>query len=191
MRLSNITAIATLLVWGCTSAVPAADRGDGPDANEARPAGRPPGAGPPGFSPPRLRLQDTLDTDRNGKLSEAEIRAAAVSLKKLDKNEDGVLSAEEIDWPPRFARSGPGGGRRDPFGGPPGSERASGVRSFAERLLARDANRDGKIVPDELPKSMHWLIQLGDQNKDGALDDKEARALAERMGLAAGRVDSQ
>lgn len=206
--------LAAALLAGLVSASLGQGPGPVPGSDGPRPDSGPPGFGPPGFGPPgfgtpgmgprsasrSFALKDALDTDHDGKLSEAEIRTAADSLKKLDKNHDGKLNAEEIGWPLRFlgGPSGggppggpPGGGRGMPFNGPPGGDRGQGGRSFAERLMNRDANHDGKVGQDELPKSMHWLIRLGDQDKDGAVDEKESRALAERLGLAASRPDSK
>ena len=155
----------------------------------------PPGFGPPGFPRPSFALKDALDKDHDGKIAASEIRESAESLKKLDKNHDGKLDAEEIGWPPRFPGFGPGGGRPGGQGGPGGppffGDRAGASRSFAERLMGRDANHDGKVTADELPKSMHWLIQRADQNKDGAIDQQESRALAERLGIGATRPDSK
>jgi Ca2+-binding EF-hand superfamily protein len=45
-----------------------------------------------------------LDTDKNGEISAEEIANAATSLKALDKNNDGVITEEEV-------RPVPGGGR--------------------------------------------------------------------------------
>lgn len=64
------------------------------------------GAGMGMMMNPLLRA---LDTDKDGKLSAAEIAAAPASLKTLDKNGDGVLDEEELR-PPMRGR-GPEGGR--------------------------------------------------------------------------------
>ena len=54
-------------------------------------------------------LLETLDADKDGKLSQAEIDDAVAALKKLDKDGDGKLSKEEIGWPPAgMGRSGRG-----------------------------------------------------------------------------------
>lgn len=60
--------------------------------------------------PPVPPLFGALDTDRDGKISAAEIEAAPQSLVKLDKNEDGELSPREFNpqGPPR------GEGQRPP-----------------------------------------------------------------------------
>jgi len=158
-----------------------------------------PAFGPPRFGPPSFALKDALDADRDGKLSDAEIRSAAESLKRLDKDRDGKLSAEEIGWPPRFPGFPPGGGPpggRRPGGGPPGGGpgfpfggREQAGRSFAERLLGRDANQDGKLTKEELPRSMHFLIGLADLDKNAAIDKKEAERLASQFGLEASQRD--
>jgi hypothetical protein len=157
-----------------------------PEAPSPKPDDRGPGFGPPPFGPLPFALLEALDTDGDGKLSAAEIKAAVTALKKLDKNQDGRLDAEELGWPPRFPGMpggggppgfGPRGGRGGPFG--------SNSRSFAQRLMARDANGDGQVTKEELPKSMQFLIPRGDLNHDGALDAKEAEHLAKKLGLDA------
>jgi hypothetical protein len=58
------------------------------------------------------------------------------------------------------------------------------VDDIVERITAFDKNKDGKVTKDELPERMHHLIELGDTNKDGALDRDGIRKLATK--LAAG-----
>jgi Ca2+-binding EF-hand superfamily protein len=60
-------------------------------ANRRRMAGA--GGPPPGSLPVVFAL---LDTDRNGELSTSEIVAAGSVLLKLDRNDDGKLSPEEV-----------------------------------------------------------------------------------------------
>ena len=47
-----------------------------------------------------------------------------------------------------------------------------------ERLMGFDKNQDGKLIKDELPERLQPMIERGDQNKDGALDNDEVRNLA-------------
>ena len=48
-----------------------------------------------------------LDTDEDGELSKSEIKNAAKSLRKLDKNKDGQITADEVR--PNFPQGrGPG-----------------------------------------------------------------------------------
>lgn len=159
---------------------------------------------PRGFGPPVFALQEVLDTNQDGNLSSDEIKAAPASLKKLDKDGDGKLSAEEIGWPPRRPdgmqggrgrpggmqggpggpggpdgmQGGPGGMQGGP-GGPFGGEAAG--RSFAERLMNRDADGDGQVTAKELPKSMRLLIPLCDTNKDNAINRDEAEQFEQRL----------
>jgi hypothetical protein len=66
-------------------------------------AGQQPWPGPPrgqpfpGWAPP-LVLR-TLDTDGDGRLSAQEIEQAAAALKRLDRNEDGELTGDELSIP--------------------------------------------------------------------------------------------
>lgn len=80
------------------------------------PQGRGPAAGRGGAGACRW-----LDTDSDGVLSTAEMTNAADSLRKLDRNGDGAVTADEIRPGGGFGRgqgAGQGGGRRGP-GGPP------------------------------------------------------------------------
>jgi hypothetical protein len=153
------------------------------------------GRGPDGDGPqtfqfggPPFALRDALDKDRDGKLSSDELKTASESLKSLDRNSDGKLDAEEIGWPPQFGRGRGGrGGRGGGFGrGGFGGRGGGAPVNFAERILSRDANADGKITADELPRSMRRVVELADENKDGAIDEQEAQQFAKRYG-AAGR----
>lgn len=68
-----------------------------------------PGSGnaPPAFGQPQpLSLQRALDTDRNGTISATEIEQAATALKRLDRNQDGKLTGEELQSSP--GNAGPG-----------------------------------------------------------------------------------
>jgi hypothetical protein len=133
------------------------------------------------FGGPSFALRDALDKDRDGKLSADEVKAATESLKSLDRNNDGKLDAEEIGWPPQFGRRGGRGGR----GGFGRGGRGGGAPvDFGQRILSRDANADGKITADELPRSMRRVIELADKDKDGAIDDAEAQQFAKQYGSA-------
>ena len=57
--------------------------------------------------------------------------------------------------------------------------------------MSRDANGDGKVTKDELPKSMHFLIRLADTNNDGAIDKSEAEQLAKQLGIDADQGPSR
>jgi hypothetical protein len=142
------------------------------------------------FGPPGFALQEALDKDRDGKLSADEVKAAAESLKALDRNSDGKLDAEEIGWPPQFggfpgAGRGRGGrgGRGGGFGpGGFGGRGGAAPAEFSKRIMSRDANSDGKVSADELPRSMQNVLQFADQNKDGSIDEAEAEKFAQRYG---------
>lgn len=84
----------------------------GPRDGEGR--GRRPG-------PPPNPLMMALDTDKDGEISEKELSKAVAALKKLDKNDDGKLSGDEIHppRPPRDGDRGRGEGARRPEGDRP------------------------------------------------------------------------
>jgi len=124
---------------------------------------------------PAFPLLETLDADKDGKLSKEEIDGAVAALKKLDKDGDGKLSKEEIGWPPAgMGRGGPG---MMGFGGPgfgPGGFGGGPGGNPVERLMSNDKNGDGKVTKEELPDPMQPMLERADTNKDGAIDKTEA-----------------
>lgn len=110
-----------------------------------------------------------LDTEKDGKISAAEIAASATSLKTLDQDADGQLTHEEIR-PPRPARpEGAGENRPErpdrPEGPPPGM-------TPPPIIVALDADQDGVISAAEIEGAPAALAKL-DQNNDGELTRDE------------------
>lgn len=158
--------------------------------------GRGPG-GPGGEGgPPPHPIVEAIDADRDHELSSQEIDGAAAALKKLDRNNDGKLTRDELR-----PAGGPGGEPgRGPDGGGPGrgpggegqqgrgGERAGGngsANEFLARLMSFDKNKDGKVSKAELPSRMQGIVTRHDGNKDGALDKDELTKFAAQ--LAGGR----
>jgi EF hand len=88
-----------------------------------------------------------LDTDRDNIISASEIANAPTALKKLDKNHDGKLSAEECGFR---------------FGDTVAFMRVHPV------LAALDADHDGVISSSEIKRARRALLTL-DKNGDGRL----------------------
>lgn len=125
-----------------------------------------------------LPLMKVLDTDEDGQLSASEIENASKSLLKLDKNGDGAISPEEMrpepSQMPMFAGfGGPGG---PGAGGPPG-----GAAGMVRMLEARDKDKDGKLTGDEIPEQMLPRLNMFDANGDGSIDKSELERMASRM----------
>jgi len=62
--------------------------------------------------------------------------------------------------------------------------RAGGMPSAADitkRIMENDKNTDGKVTADELPEPMKRILSVADTNRDGAIDDAEAKAFAHRI----------
>jgi hypothetical protein len=160
----------------------------GQDRQPTQPEERvPPGDGPQRFrtGPPGFALREALDKDRDGKISTDEIQAAAASLKTLDRNSNGKLEADEIGWPPQFGGGGGRGrgGRGGGFGpGGFGGRGGAPPVDFSKRIMSRDADRDGKVSSDELPRSMRSVLKLADQNNDASIDETEAEKFAQTYG---------
>jgi Ca2+-binding EF-hand superfamily protein len=123
-----------------------------------------------GGPPPRLVLR-ALDTDKDGKLSAAEIQAAPQSLLTLDRNQDGQLTADELL--PRPENSG------------------ATSDELVTQLMAFDKNGDGVLTSDELPSRMQNLFTRADADHDGKLTADEIRGLANRQAMPQGGASTQ
>lgn len=171
-------------------------RGEGMDRNSDRPG-----------SGQQSALMAVLDRDRDGKISEQEISNAVKALKALDKNEDGVIDAEELrsrrrgpdgrdgegrdgerqstDRGPRDQADRPGGpeGMRERFGDRrPEAGRSPSPEGFVKMMLERmDKNEDGKLSGDEIPERMAGRLKQIDKNEDGAIDKSELEAMAKQF----------
>jgi len=95
--------------------------------------------------PPMDQIFRALDADQDGTVSAAEIAAAPAALKKLDKNGDGALTADEVR-PQMMMRGGRGEGR--------GEERRGTPQEMSAEFFNRfDLNHDGVITKDEVAKA--------------------------------------
>lgn len=122
-------------------------------------------------------LLAAIDKNGDGELSEEEIDGAIIALKTLDRNKDRRLDASELrpNMPAMmggggFLPGGPEGGR--------GGNNPGGPGAMLERMLAMDANGDGKLSGDELPERMKPMLERSDANRDGFLDREELQAMA-------------
>lgn len=129
---------------------------------------------------------EAIDKDKNGELSPEEIEGAVAALKSLDKNSDGKLDQTELR--PNFEGMGREGMGRGGFGGPEGRGGAGGenAEAMVERLMASDANKDGKLSKEELPERLQSMMARGDRNEDGSLDKEEIMAIARERAAQGG-----
>jgi Ca2+-binding EF-hand superfamily protein len=109
-----------------------------------------------------------LDLNKDGLLSEAELRSAAAVMKALDKDGDGKLSQTECQ-PAGGGGHGHGGSKADPQ-----AEAAATV----EKLMAFDKNDDQTLTKEELPERMQEVIERADSNGDGKVTSAELKAMA-------------
>lgn len=146
-------------------------------------------------TPPLLRV---FDTDGNGQLDESEIDSAATALRKLDRDRNGKLSAEELRPTNADGQQGRqsqqrGGPRGDmqggrPGGGPPSAGRGDiGGRANSGRPGGGRPARGGNSAagggrpggggrggdPAQADASFAAQVMAFDENKDGALSQSE------------------
>ncbi|EMI20854.1 secreted protein [Rhodopirellula maiorica SM1] len=139
----------------------------------------------------RMPIIAALDADRDGKISKDEIENAAVALRKLDKNDDGSLTFDELrpqgDFAgrPRDGENGERGPRRGEGGGMIPREAMENPQQFARMLFERrDANSDDKLTGDEIPEPMQDRMRGIDTNNDDAISREELVTAMQRFGEA-------
>ena len=89
-----------------------------------------------------------------------------MSVTKLDRNDDGKLTRDELA--PR--RRGPGG-----------DARRFNPETFIARMMERDKDEDGKLSKDELPERMQRGFDRMDKNGDGYLTRDELEQMSHRF----------
>ena len=120
-----------------------------------------------------------LDSDEDGQLSASEIENAPKSLLKLDKNGDGILNADEMrpdpaQMPQFGGPNGPNGpGRTGAPGAAAGNANSPTPEMMARMFENRDQDKDGKLSGDEIPPQMRERLTNIDTNGDGAIDKSE------------------
>jgi Ca2+-binding EF-hand superfamily protein len=128
------------------------------------------GGGRPGIPP--NPIVTALDADGDGVISAAELKNASAALKKLDKNNDGKISPDEVRPSGRFGGAPGGFGRRP---------------SPAEMITRFDKNSDGKINKNEIPEQMARFLGRADANNDGDITKAELTKMFENFRPGGGR----
>ena len=105
--------------------------------------------------PPPHPLWIALDIDEDGELSAEEIEKAAEALAQLDANDDGKITRDEVK-PPK----------------PPEEELAPKIKRPPPIIAALDGDQDGKLSEKEIRNSDKSLKTL-DHNQDDELTGDE------------------
>lgn len=126
---------------------------------QARAQERRPEAAREGTDSRSISLFTTLDANRDGVIDETEIANASVALKKLDKNGDGKITADETR--------------------PAAAPRLNASHEMVRRLMEFDKNTDGKLAKDEMPERLQAMFERGDADHDGFLTREEIKKMTE------------
>jgi Ca2+-binding EF-hand superfamily protein len=127
-------------------------------------------------------LMQLLDTNRDGKLSRAELTAAPARFRKLDHDEDEVISHQELvpDFTPLSinfggaAYAGPGKGKPEVDNSPVffAPKSPSAGRELARRLLTRYGGTKKALTRADIGLSAEEFARL-DHDGNGELDAEE------------------
>ncbi len=151
------------------------------------PHGGPMGGGPMGgpgpgmFGPPQTRFLKVLDLNRDFQISGDEIAKASESLKRLDIDQDGIITEEEFTMPPpRPPRHGMEGGPHGdgPHGdGPRGGEgpRDGGPRGNRPEGDGPEGRRPPPPRDDAGPDEPRRGPPRGEPGRDGRRGGPEGR----------------
>jgi Ca2+-binding EF-hand superfamily protein len=151
-----------------------------PEGGQRRGRGGPGGGGGTMRMSPSMRI---LDADQDGVISAAEIRAAASQLAKLDANGDGKITEDEM-------RPQGGGfeGRRGPEGRG-GEGQGPSADDTVNMLMQFDKDQDGKLTKSEVPERMQGVFARYDANQDGVLTRDELSQGAAKQASRQGGPD--
>jgi len=129
-------------------------------------------------------IMAALDTNKDGELSEKEIKAAVKSLKALDKNGDGKVDRRELRGSGQRGQGQKGQrgqGQKGQRGkGQRGQGRQMDPKKMVERIMKADKNGDGKISEEEAPQRMKRGFERMDTNGDGFVEKSEVEAMMKR-----------
>ena len=133
---------------------------------QGRGAGGPHRYGAQQLPPPIAAI---FDTDSDGVLSAAKVSQAATQLLKLDQNQNGQLTADEL-CPGGCGR----GGQGCPWGGQGRGRRAGATGQPCVLFGLFDTDKDGTLSAAEISAAPAVLKAL-DKNGDGQLTSDEIR----------------
>ncbi len=127
------------------------------------------------------RMFEQSDKDGDGMISKEEMPDGygARMLENADKDGDGKVSKEEATTAMEDTRNHFRGG---PGGGGPGNPGGGGGADNPQAMIQKyDKNGDGKLSAQEVPEQMKRMLQGGDANNDGLIDQAELAAVGQRM----------
>ena len=144
----------------------------------AKPQGRAEAQGGPGGRgrPDAAQSFQRLDKNQDGKLTRDELpERIADRIMAADTDGDGAVTQAELE-----AAGARMGGRRGPNA--QGRQGRQGRPDPAQMFAHLDKNQDGKLTKDELPERMAERLMAADTNGDGAITKAEFEAAREKMG---------
>jgi Ca2+-binding EF-hand superfamily protein len=119
-----------------------------------------------------LNMINRLDTDKDGKVSKAEMEASMnTTFTAVDTDKDGFLSRQEVEAARDALRA-----YRQKVKAEPNADVAQPEllpRGLVKRFDRLDANKDGKLSKEELTSVADRTFDRRDANKDGFITAEE------------------
>jgi hypothetical protein len=122
-----------------------------------------------------------MDTDHDGIVTKIEMNKAMAALRKVRKDNKGnMVVPDNAATDPNAAGAGAAIQDQAGVGAAAGDQRNNS--EAMGRFMQMDANHDGVLSPNEVPRQSWDMLREADLNRDGAIDAAEMQAFSRKMG---------
>lgn len=122
-----------------------------------------------------------MDTDHDGVVTKIEYREALKALAKVHKDKQGAMAVpDKSTTDPNAAAAGADTGAGQGQGVAGANQRNN--NEAMGRFMQMDANHDGVLSPNEVPRQSWAMLREADVNRDGVIDAQELQAFSRKMG---------
>lgn len=129
-------------------------------------------------------LLASMDADKDGTVTKIEFNKAMAALRKVHKDSKGNMTVPDNATAPTTGVAGAVPVQQGPAAVPPGAAGAGNAsdNEVMARFMQLDANGDGRLSANEVPRDGWAMIRQADQDGDGRVTAAEAQLFNRRMG---------